>query len=381
MLEFKQSEIHAERRRWLFKLTAAPVNNEVPSGLMNDSNKTFTLAATPLSGSLKLSWNGQLLVDGGVDYTLTGATIVMENAPSSGNTLLASYEVTSMTGQTGTGYITKNGAAGVATTASMVEVDATNMPGVYYIQLTEAELGTLGFLGLYAKTATSIAVSDTALVSYNDPYLSAGGFSSGTGASGLKLTKKQLELLAELVWKYKVTEENTAQEKLLQAAEHLVMDMTPVMDKIDAIEIPVTNITPVLERIDNIVIPQPKDYTVMLNSLSSALKNFEHTSSKDLQKTITAFTAKMSVATKDINGSLATVAEIKNGFTALQEATKQFTDKVSELSDVDRKFELMTSTMQKQQLTDMVQKMDGMMKKLLIAITDQKYQILKELTK
>lgn len=67
------------------------VNEEIPTGTINGSNVTFTLANTPLAGSLALylagarQWN-----NGSGDYTLSGATITFANAPTVG-ALLADY--------------------------------------------------------------------------------------------------------------------------------------------------------------------------------------------------------------------------------------------------------------------------------------------------
>ena len=48
-----------------------------PTGTINGSNDTFTLAVTPNpTASLLLFKNGLLQTGGGVDYTLTGATVV-----------------------------------------------------------------------------------------------------------------------------------------------------------------------------------------------------------------------------------------------------------------------------------------------------------------
>lgn len=66
--------------------------NETPSGAINGSNVTFTLAHTPNpTNSLKLFLNGYQLVYG-VDFTLSGATITMVNiTPKTGDTLIADY--------------------------------------------------------------------------------------------------------------------------------------------------------------------------------------------------------------------------------------------------------------------------------------------------
>lgn len=71
------------------------VYSEVPSGTVNGSNDTFTLAGTPASGTLRLYKNGLRQKAGaGNDYTLATATITFlaGNIPQTGDTLLADYE-------------------------------------------------------------------------------------------------------------------------------------------------------------------------------------------------------------------------------------------------------------------------------------------------
>lgn len=70
------------------------VYDETPSGSINDSNVTFVLAHTPNpANSLELYLNGQTLVAGGADFTLSGLTITMVNAPFTGDILTANYTV------------------------------------------------------------------------------------------------------------------------------------------------------------------------------------------------------------------------------------------------------------------------------------------------
>jgi len=69
------------------------VDAETPSGTVDGSNSSFTLAATPNpSASLRLYRNG-LLQKAGVDHTLTGNTIsfLSVSIPQSGDILQASY--------------------------------------------------------------------------------------------------------------------------------------------------------------------------------------------------------------------------------------------------------------------------------------------------
>src|SRR5438093_1537324 len=50
---------------------------ELPSGTVNGSNATFTLAQTPKTGTLQLFLNGRFLV-GGTDNTLAAAILTMD---------------------------------------------------------------------------------------------------------------------------------------------------------------------------------------------------------------------------------------------------------------------------------------------------------------
>jgi len=68
------------------------VTEETPSGTINGSNTTFTLANTPTSGTVKLYLNGVRQKSGaGNDYTISTNTITMTTAPVSGDVLLVDY--------------------------------------------------------------------------------------------------------------------------------------------------------------------------------------------------------------------------------------------------------------------------------------------------
>ena len=68
------------------------IYNEIPDGSINGSNVTFTLAAAPSTGTLQLYRNGNRLQSGASnDYTVSGATITMNQAPESGDVLIADY--------------------------------------------------------------------------------------------------------------------------------------------------------------------------------------------------------------------------------------------------------------------------------------------------
>lgn len=77
-----------------WQANASAVNiawNETPTGTINGSNTTFTLANTPTAGTLMLFKNGQLMTAAGADFTLTTNSVAFVTAPKTGDVLLAHY--------------------------------------------------------------------------------------------------------------------------------------------------------------------------------------------------------------------------------------------------------------------------------------------------
>lgn len=72
-------------------VSGTQADNEVPSGAIDDSNVTYTLAHTPIVGSEHVYLGGVHLKGSGEDYTISGSTITMNTAPSSGTILLVTY--------------------------------------------------------------------------------------------------------------------------------------------------------------------------------------------------------------------------------------------------------------------------------------------------
>ena len=64
---------------------------ETPSGTINGVNAVFTLANTPVASTLDLYLNGQWQTGGGVDYTLSVATVTFVVAPPTSSGLKANY--------------------------------------------------------------------------------------------------------------------------------------------------------------------------------------------------------------------------------------------------------------------------------------------------
>lgn len=70
------------------------VTGETPSGTVNGSNDTFTIASTPLTGTVRVYLNGIRQKSGsGNDYQISGSTITFEagNIPQTDDVILADY--------------------------------------------------------------------------------------------------------------------------------------------------------------------------------------------------------------------------------------------------------------------------------------------------
>jgi len=91
-LRVKPASIGDTQLSVTYQKQANIVVRETPGGTINGVNATFTLAATPVSGSEQIFLNGVLLESGaGNDYTISTATITMLVIPQTGDRLKANY--------------------------------------------------------------------------------------------------------------------------------------------------------------------------------------------------------------------------------------------------------------------------------------------------
>lgn len=93
--------------KWVEPTAISFVNSETPSGTINGTNTSFTLANSPLSGTLKVFLNGQRLTLT-TDYTITGTSLSMVSAPVSGDVLLVDYQINSGSYATGSSSFASN---------------------------------------------------------------------------------------------------------------------------------------------------------------------------------------------------------------------------------------------------------------------------------
>lgn len=67
---------------------------EVPTGLINSLNVTYTLANTPVAGKEMVFLNGVLQYEGvAKDYTISGATITFVKAPKTNSEVVVTYVI------------------------------------------------------------------------------------------------------------------------------------------------------------------------------------------------------------------------------------------------------------------------------------------------
>jgi hypothetical protein len=377
MLEFKQSEQTATKRIWFFQLTNIAPASEVPSGLKNNSNVTYTVLNPPQY----LTLNGQTLT-AGTDYTVAGLTITMITPPLSTDVFLSWYANAPLIGQTGHGYLSTNGGAGVSSINTFIEIDSVNMPGSYYLQLAQSEVATLGSLNLYVKTTQSNAFNAQAIISYNDPYASQGGFVAPSNVTGMGLPKAQADDLLKKIRKM-IAEEFAKEEEEEDAEE--VVEQKDYDAKLDAImaklDEPEEEVEETPDRTDEVLeaiagIEKPLDFTPHFKKLGGKVDSVIPQYG-DLKTVAEGFQGKMSVATDSINGSLITVKEISDGFAELKKMMDEFKSTLADQSDMDKRFDAMTSGKNDKKLEELSGKFIELQKMVINA----KYDILQELTK
>jgi hypothetical protein len=142
------------------------VDAETPGGTINGVNATFTLANSPSGSSLLLFENG-LLLEAGVDYTLSGSTIQFAAGaiPQTADTLLASYRLSS-----GSGSGSSTGGSG-GTVGGSGATGATGPTG---------PAGPVGATGPIGLTGATGATGPIGLTGATGP----GGPAGPTGATG-----------------------------------------------------------------------------------------------------------------------------------------------------------------------------------------------------
>lgn len=326
--------------------------------------------------------------------------------------------VTGLTAQTGTVKISKNGAASAASTNSLVEVDVANMPGHYYIELTAAELSDLGMISIYYKAAGSLAFHDRAYVTYDDPFARHGGFAQGGGGKAEKFTAAMANDIAERVWKVKL-QDRAAGDILLSKSDFNHKEDTVKVDQTEltsSLETMAAGLKGLIERDTGLTSLQEfasqieqaynatstqasesmmQKYDQVENRIKNILPDFQA-----FNKVISELVPKMSNMSsqfdkikstgEELNQLKETAKEfntIKNDFMTLKDLMAEFSSKVNEIGDMDRRFAALSGNLQAESLKEIADKMAATEKslketaaKILQALVQAKYDIMQELT-
>jgi hypothetical protein len=74
-------------------MVSAGLIQETPSGTINGTNVTFTLSVTPVAAAtINCTIDGLIMTQGtGRDYTISGATLTLNEAPVTGQVLWCQY--------------------------------------------------------------------------------------------------------------------------------------------------------------------------------------------------------------------------------------------------------------------------------------------------
>lgn len=190
---------------WKDASSQALVKGEVPTGAIDSSNVTFTLATTPITGSVQLYLNGirLKLTD---DYTITGDTITMNTAPITGDTFLADYATSTGTYATGsTSFIYNETPTGTIDGSNTVFDTATNFVAGSILVYLDGQLQKPGGSFDYVETDANTITFNTApvlgsvlLVSYQSAVSASGNADTvdGFGASATPTVSTLLPLNA-----------------------------------------------------------------------------------------------------------------------------------------------------------------------------------------
>lgn len=177
-------------------------DSEVPSGAINSSNTTFTLAFTPSpAASLELYLNG-LRMDANIDYSLSNnvITFFVGSTPQTGDLLLASYRYANPSNPLGsltTPQVVCSSTGGSTGSTALTQLGSCTMPAGLLgtgdrieIEYQYAHTGTAsGFTGQVQIAGSTVesrtaAASESLLVGRTSFGLSSGGQIWNTGNWG-----------------------------------------------------------------------------------------------------------------------------------------------------------------------------------------------------
>lgn len=146
-------------------------NKEIPSGVINGSNKIFTLSQTPSPNTENVYVNGILQFPGALyDYVISGATITFNTAPAINDFVFVDYIVfdTIIGGGGGSGLTSLNGLTGSSQTFAVsstgTDFSISSAGSTHTFALPDAGASSRGVVSTGAQTLAGIKTFSSAPV-------------------------------------------------------------------------------------------------------------------------------------------------------------------------------------------------------------------------
>jgi len=281
---------------------------------------------------------------------------------------------------------------------AMTELSASLSPGVYYYDFATTAHTSQFVEESFLMTVTSATAS-------NDPLygeVKVGGYVDQIGISGgvvqygkgKGMTEMQIKGLAEQVWKVVLSNDKTAADTLLSKSEFnsakdmVMMDMKPMMDKMDSIPVLIDRTDEIMSSIKDSIM-KPKDYSKEIKAIGTKVDGLVMEVKpvvKDFSASVKVFQEKMKISAEEINSSMKTVSELQQGYTKLQTLMDEYGSKLSDQTDMDKRFDAMASALNKKSLDDVAQEIQKTqveikeyIRRVLVTVTATKFDILQEL--
>jgi hypothetical protein len=300
----------------------------------------------------------------------------------------------------------KNGGTPVNTTNTLVAVDTTNAPGLYYVQLTSAELGSLGFIAVRYKSSNTAEFQTVGQVILDDPYVAhtGPGLSLPSGKGGGKavadhLYREDMIEIAKMVWDVKIREQETAKSVLLAKSEFdpvktpiTVPDNSAVV--LEAIKS--LNMTEQLEDQHEAVLEaierkEQKDYSASISAIAAEVSDItiklnallaKESELPEIRELTGKLVPKLEKTQAELNSAAGLVAELKDQFDTLTAKVDDLSDQLTEEIDIEKRMERVGNKVQDKAVLEMVDSLNEVKKelnatgkKLYVAILDARLDI------
>lgn len=176
--------------------------------------------------------------------------------------------ITAKTGQTGTCKISINGAAPSTSINSITEIDSTNLPGDYYLQLDTTEISKTGIVMVRFKNANVAEFVQIVQVMAFDPYTQFGALNGGGADVDYKRIAKLIQQAVDGIPKTELPEPESVDLKPLQAQ---VSRLQATLQGLDIPQPKELDLGPMLTALEAVRMQLPKEAD--LNPVLAAIQD------------------------------------------------------------------------------------------------------------